>query len=40
VAAPGDPVLAELRAALPADRILTDTDVLASYLHDEAEWAA
>jgi len=28
-----------LRAALPADRILTDTDVLASYLHDEAEWA-
>jgi len=31
--------VAELRAALPADRILTDTDVLASYLHDEAEWA-
>ena len=31
--------LAELRAALPADRILTDTDVLTSYLHDEAEWA-
>jgi glycolate oxidase len=39
VAAPGDPVLAELRAALPADRILTDTDVVGSYLHDEAEWA-
>ena len=31
--------MAELRAALPADRVLTDTDVLNSYLHDEAEWA-
>ena len=34
---PGDPC--RLRAVLPADRILTDTDVLTSYLHDEAEWA-
>ena len=36
---PAPDPLAELRAALPADRILTDTDVLTSYLHDEAEWA-
>ena len=39
MAAPRDQVLAELRDALPADRILTDTDVMTSYLHDEAEWA-
>jgi glycolate oxidase len=28
-----------LAAALPADRLVTDPDVLASYAHDEAEWA-
>lgn len=28
-----------LRAVLPADRLVTDPDVLASYSHDEAEWA-
>jgi glycolate oxidase len=33
-------VLAEqLSAALPADRVLTDPDAMAGYLHDEAEWA-
>jgi glycolate oxidase len=26
-------------ADLPPDRVLTDPDVMASYLHDEAEWA-
>ena len=34
-----DPVVADLAAALPADRILLDDDVMAGYLHDEAEWA-
>jgi glycolate oxidase len=34
-----DPVVADLLAALPADRVLTDPDVVAPYLHDEAEWA-
>ena len=29
----------DLRAALPADRVVTDPDVLRSYAHDEAEWA-
>ncbi len=29
----------ELFADLPADRVITDPDVMASYLHDEAEWA-
>lgn len=33
------PILAALRAALPADRILTDPALTVSYLHDEAEWA-
>ncbi|MER6814302.1 FAD-linked oxidase C-terminal domain-containing protein [Spirillospora sp. NPDC000708] len=28
-----------LRAALPAARLVTDPDVVASYAHDEAEWA-
>src|SRR3954468_7935112 len=28
-----------LAAALPADRLVTDPDVLAAYAHDEAEWA-
>ncbi|SFL56209.1 FAD-binding oxidoreductase [Geodermatophilus ruber] len=32
-------VLDELTARLPADRLVTDPDVLASYAHDEAEWA-
>jgi glycolate oxidase len=34
-----DPVLADLLAALPADRMLLDPDTIAPYLHDEAEWA-
>ena len=34
-----DPVVADLCAALPADRVLTDLDVVAAYEHDEAEWA-
>ncbi len=29
----------ELFAGLPPDRVITDPDVMASYLHDEAEWA-
>ncbi|MEJ2866182.1 FAD-linked oxidase C-terminal domain-containing protein [Actinomycetospora sp. OC33-EN08] len=33
------PVVATLRAALPADRVVDDPDVLASYAHDDAEWA-
>ena len=32
-------VLDELAARLPADRMITDPDVLSSYAHDEAEWA-
>jgi glycolate oxidase len=39
VASPVDPVVAELRAALPADRVVTEPYVVRSYLHDEAEWA-
>jgi glycolate oxidase len=35
-----DEVVAELVAALPQRRVLTDPDTLRSYLHDEAEWAA
>ncbi|MFI9510954.1 FAD-binding oxidoreductase [Nocardia sp. NPDC052566] len=31
--------LEELRSAVPADRVITDADMLARYLHDEAEWA-
>ena len=34
-----DTVLDALRAALPADQLVTDPDVLASYASDEAEWA-
>src|SRR5689334_638146 len=34
-----DPVVADLRAALPADRVLVDADALAPYLRDEAAWA-
>jgi glycolate oxidase len=34
-----DPVIAELLAKLPADRMLLDPDVVATFLHDEAEWA-
>ncbi len=34
-----DTVLDALRAAVPADRLVTDPDVLASYASDEAEWA-
>lgn len=33
------PVVATLRASLPADRVVDDPDVLASYAHDDAEWA-
>lgn len=29
----------ELTTAVPADRLVTDPDVVATYLHDEAEWA-
>jgi glycolate oxidase len=36
---PAAPVLAALRRALPADRVITDPDVLATVSHDEAEWA-
>ena len=32
-------VLAELRAAVPPDRLLLDPDVQSAYLHDEAVWA-
>ncbi|MFD5247762.1 FAD-binding oxidoreductase [Amycolatopsis sp. NPDC058340] len=32
-------MLKELRRALPAERVLTDPDVLAAYAHDEATWA-
>lgn len=32
-------LVAALRADLPEGRVLTDPDVLASYRHDEAEWA-
>ena len=34
-----DPLVADLLAALPADRVLVDPDVVAPFLHDEAEWA-
>jgi glycolate dehydrogenase FAD-linked subunit len=37
---PQPPIVAALRAALPADRVLTDPSVTESYAHDEAEWAA
>lgn len=32
-------LLDELRSAVPADRVVTDPDIIARYLHDEAEWA-
>src|SRR5687768_8864099 len=32
-------LLVALAADLPPDRLLTDPAVMASYLHDEAEWA-
>ena len=32
-------VVSTLSSALPADVLVTDPDVLASYAHDEAEWA-
>jgi glycolate oxidase len=32
-------VLAELAAALPPRQLITDPDVVRTYLHDEAEWA-
>jgi glycolate oxidase len=32
-------VVAELERVLPAGRVVRDADVLASYAHDEAEWA-
>ena len=35
----GRAVLAELAAALPPDRMLTDPDTVRPYVHDEAEWA-
>src|SRR3954447_9278473 len=34
-----DTIAIALAAALPADRLVTDPDVLTSYAHDEAEWA-
>src|SRR4051812_42173752 len=34
-----DTVVADLLAALPADRVLTDDDVVRPYLQDEAAWA-
>jgi glycolate oxidase len=34
-----DPLVADIAAALPADRILLDPDVMSGFLHDEAEWA-
>ncbi|WP_037065231.1 FAD-binding oxidoreductase [Pseudonocardia acaciae] len=33
------PIVAALRSALPADRVLTDPALTAGYAHDEAEWA-
>src|SRR5919206_286113 len=38
-APPATDLLARLGAVLPADRLVTDPDVLGSYAHDEAEWA-
>ncbi|HEY0576535.1 MAG TPA: FAD-linked oxidase C-terminal domain-containing protein [Pseudonocardia sp.] len=36
---PEPPIVAALRAVLPADRILTDPALTSGYSHDEAEWA-
>jgi glycolate oxidase len=38
-AALADPVVADLLAALPADRVLLDAGLVAPYLRDEAVWA-
>ena len=38
-AAPSTAVVSELLTALPAGRVVDDPDVLASYAHDDAEWA-
>ena len=38
-AAPSTAVVSELLTALPAGRVIDDPDVLASYAHDDAEWA-
>ncbi|MBA3522965.1 MAG: FAD-binding protein [Geodermatophilaceae bacterium] len=38
-AAPVADLVAALSVDLPADRVVTDPDVLASYAHDEAVWA-
>ncbi len=32
--------MAALSSRIPADRVITDPDVLVSYADDEAEWAA
>jgi glycolate oxidase len=37
--APDASIVAALREVLPADRVLTDPELTASYAHDEAEWA-
>src|SRR3954452_17546024 len=34
-----DTIAIALAAALPADRLVPSPDVLASYAHDDAEWA-
>ena len=34
-----DPVVLDLLAVLPADRVVLDPDAMARYEHDEAEWA-
>ena len=34
-----DPVVVDLLAVLPADRVMLDPDVMDRYQHDEAEWA-
>jgi glycolate oxidase len=39
MAAMSGDVVAELERVLPAGRVVRDADVLASYAHDEAEWA-
>ena len=32
-------IVGALVEVLPADRLVTDPDVLATYAHDDAEWA-
>ncbi|GAB2917130.1 FAD-linked oxidase C-terminal domain-containing protein [Rhodococcus aerolatus] len=36
---PGAALLDDLRTVLPADRVVTDPDVVEGYRHDQAEWA-